>query len=350
MIILVELSYSCIILRNNIWCHYNIHLIRRNENETVLWLYRLSQGHRYNTCHTRTRNVPLSFRNRHFPHATVFCACGSNIYPPLLINIKQFVIKKINRIFIPFVFFTLLSFILELCIGKINADLPFNGPLWFFKTIFSAVIIYLIMHLLIPSKVYMGILSFTLFIGTILMARHFTWVSQIPFDLERAFTAVIFIHIGYILKEILPKVTFKKGIFPIALFLVVYALGVYFSLHVYSISKAHFLDLKIFTYNIPISLITSISGLMACLLVCTLIKRIKFVNWLGQNSMIVMSIHFPLIERLNVLCAGSALYDSVSTRLAIALLSYLATLVFCSVMIQLCNRYIPKLTGYSNLI
>lgn len=71
--------------------------------------------------------------------------------PHLSNNVNLFIIKKINRIMVPWVFFSVISGIIEICVGKINQDTnaPFNGPLWFLQTLFIAIVI--IQHYIVSN-------------------------------------------------------------------------------------------------------------------------------------------------------------------------------------------------------
>ena len=60
-----------------------------------------------------------------------------------------------------------------------------------------------------------------------------------------------------------------------------------------------------------------------------------------------MCVHFPLIERLNTVCASLTLYQSTIGKMILALTSYAITISFSSFMVYVCKRIFPYVTGYS---
>lgn len=284
-----------------------------------------------------------------------FFLAGLTFTPPqggLAIN--SFIIKKINRIIVPWVFFSILSAVIELFVGKLNPspDAPFNGPLWFLQTLFVSICIYTLIRfirekwvvnticLLLPVIVYFAITSERI-------------PQVLPFGLIRAMQASFFIHIGCLCKEshILERINMWVLLF---FSLCMYCIGLYLSFKYYgNLSSASFINSGAYTYNLPLALLTSFGGIGLVLSISKLINRIPLINFLGANSLVIMCVHFPLMGRLNHLCfycftAGNVTY--MPYKLGLVLLSYIITLIFSIICVQLCKRYLPRLTGYDNLI
>ena len=81
-------------------------------------------------------------------------------------------------------------------------------------------------------------------------------------------------------------------------------------------------------------------------------KKIAPVNWIGKHSLVIMLVHFPIQERLNQVVFGLLqTYDLATvTKIILAIVAYIITLSFSIGAVIFCRRFIPKLSGYSNLV
>ena len=103
----------------------------------------------------------------------------------------NFIIGKINRIGIPYCFWTIISSIANLIPHPYNGI--FNGPLWFLQTLFVSLILMQISIKLnnILSKVFFAVL----FLLSIISTKYN--LDYLPFYLPRCATGFIYIYIGY---------------------------------------------------------------------------------------------------------------------------------------------------------
>lgn len=282
----------------------------------------------------------------------LFFLTGLTFALPNLININIFIIKKINRIVIPWIFFSVISAMIEIVVSKLNPAMPFNGPLWFLQTLILALSIYTILRMAINREYILHLLVALLPIIVFSMTKYTTIPSILPFNLSRALMAVFYVHLGSCFKQYFKWNEFKH--LGLLLFVsALYFLGLYLSVHYYDNQEASFINTRAYMYNLPLSLFTSISGILMIVFFCMLIKKIRFINWLWINSLVIMCVHFPLQKRLNQVCfyCFTELHvSSLPIKLTLVLISYAVTLVFCVLAILLCKRYLPKLTGYDNLI
>lgn len=197
----------------------------------------------------------------------------------------------------------------------------------------------------------MHIICLSLPIIVYFIQSYTNWFTIIPFNLSRAFMATFFIHLGWCYKQ---KFSEKKS--PIYGFIIcglIYMIGVYVSINYYDCSGSNkFVNGEAYLYNLPLSLVTSVSGIIALFSLSQIIRNVHSINWLGKNSIVIMLVHFPFLERLNELCFYYFREYSPSTALKIlaVLMAYAATIIFSCACVYLCKRYIPKFTGYKSII
>ncbi len=260
-----------------------------------------------------------------------------------------FIIKKINRIVVPWIFFSIASAIFELIFGRINQNMPFNGPLWFLQTLMCAILIYVVIHSIFPKLLH--VICFSLPVLVYVITVYTNWASILPFNIIRALEAVFYIHLGWCFKKYL-RLGKVHIIFLLVICIIGYLVGLWISLSYFDVKDASFINTRMYTYNLPLSLITSIAGLLIIVLFSQLVSKIQVLNWMGKNSLVIMCVHFPLQERLNELCfyCFSNLDLTIYMKLGLAVVSYCITVGFSIIVARGCRKYCPKLTGYDNLV
>lgn len=256
-----------------------------------------------------------------------------------------FLIKKINRIFIPYCFFSIVSAIIEHIIDYHGPI--FNGPLWFLQTIFAS----LLLSYYIYSKIYKyrNIVMILFVIWSYWICNH---VEILPFHIERAIRSTVFVMLGFEFAKY--NLTGKKKLL-IAIYLIasiiIYLFFLYYSLTNYNVT-GKFVSGEIQRYNYLLFNVTAIGGILSVIMFSVLVKKIPLLNWMGRNSLVILCVHFPLAEWLNVQIAQSSLYidGGLLQKLLLGFLSYTIIIGFSSIMIYICKKYIPLLTGYKNFI
>lgn len=291
---------------------------------------------------------PCHFAIDVFHMPLFFFVAGMTFRCPSVENVGTFFLKKINRIFIPFVFWTILSFCIETVIGKPNPDAPFNGPLWFLQTIFSAFALY------VPIRGYfhgmkLHAVTALLYVLSMLL-YYFPLATVLPFSLTLAMAAMFYLHLGSVLSKHLHELSRKQTSIITCIGLMVYIVGVFESMRWFDINGVLFANGKLITYCPPLSMLTTVAGILTMLSVSKLVNKVRAINWLGQNSLVIMCVHFPIIERLNMFFSSQPYYQSSVGKIISAICIYVITFSLSIVLVQLCKRYIPIFTGYSNLI
>jgi len=115
-----------------------------------------------------------------------------------------------------------------------------------------------------------------------------------PWHIDTAMYAFLFFHIGFILKPYLIRrsydVIIKKNIIIILLLWIIY---LYASYTLFSISPFYTSN-NVFE-NESLIIIMNIFGIILLLLLSRVIKLHKYINYLGQNSLVLFFIHVPFV-------------------------------------------------------
>lgn len=279
-----------------------------------------------------------------------FILAGITFTPPSRQNVsntKEWLFKKIERILVPYIFFAILSGVIEVAVGRVNPSSPFNSPLWFLQTLFCSLLIYYIVNMFMSNR-RINVMCVCIAVSAYYIYKYTHVASVLPFAIYRALIAMVFIHIGTLLSNYYKKeqrITSALIISMVAFF--VFMSGLYVSIRYYNVIGLNFYSGSIFTYNIWLPWLLVISGSISVLYVSKLIKSMKPLNWMGINSLVIMCVHFPLIERLNMVCASLTLYQSTIGKMILALTSYVITISFSCLMVYVCKRLFPSVTGYS---
>lgn len=255
---------------------------------------------------------------------------------------KIFLLKKINRIFIPYIFFSICSAIIENITGFNGAY--FNPPLWFLQTIFVSLLIsYYILKKGIKYR-YAFLILFII-IGAWICKQDST---ILPFNIERSIRATIFVLCGYEFSKFdICSLSIRNNIIFILVSIVLFGLLFYFSYNYYDM-RGSFGTGEIQRYNYTLFYFTSFLGIFSTIFLSVLIKKIRIINWWGKHSLIILCVHFPITEQINIIISNCQLYqqNNIPFKIISGLIAYIIVLFFSSIFILLCKKYIPQFTGY----
>lgn len=257
-----------------------------------------------------------------------------------------FLLKKIDSIFIPYIFFSLVSVPISYVVPH---ESIFNGPLWFLETLFIALILAQLVISVAEthqSKYVTG--------GGILVIVVVSWVlikynsQNMPFNIDRAFRVLPFVLFGYMTKDVMfmgNKGSHKYALFFVSLLTYVIAFFAYFSLYN---PKGNFKMGEIMQPCLPLFYLSALGGSFAVISLCKIVDRIKIINWLGCNSLIIMCVHFPLAQWLNTYVSQTSYYLHGGAFIKVIMSISIVSLCLCfgALCAFVCKRYIPKLAGY----
>lgn len=258
-------------------------------------------------------------------------------------DIGLFLTRKIDRILIPLLFFSLISGLFELIL-PVNFTGSFNGPLWFLQAVFSAIIVYFLIHFLIIKKIIIHVLVF----ACSLLAYLFAYLNiKLFFDLDLVLMAVPFLHLGFVVKDYYKKLSKIQSVLLCFVFSCLYVFGLWLTIKE-GVDDAFLF--RVYKYSYVLFFITSLSGIFVVLTLAKIFQNISVLNYLGKNSLVILCVHFPFIQYCNVFVSKLDLYnEGLKGKLIIGLGVYIVTILFSALCIEFFKKFAPKFTGYKSI-
>ena len=270
---------------------------------------------------------------------------------------KNFIVKKTNKILLPFIFFYLLGYVAFYAIKAVRPEMIqltvaqgitdvftgrqyFNGPIWFLLALYWTNIIFCIIHLYIKSEwirvIIIGALSA---IGVMLSHNGI----ELPFLLDVSITAIPFFYFGYLLKksDILLPNKYDK-------YLPLYAVGFYAVAFIidYFFDLRYYVHYNIIEGNFIIIILLSICSALSVILLCKWIKRVPIISYIGRYSIIALCIHNFINRPVEHILAHTPL-ASINEGGYFTALFTIAITIGC---IPICIKFIPYFTAQKELI
>lgn len=279
-----------------------------------------------------------------------FIIAGCTFYPKSIDLV--FIGKKIDRIFVPYLFFSIISAAISFVIEKIRGgslyEGPFNGPLWFLPVMFGSIVFY---HLFVSSIKHRLLLNLTMLMIAVyeIVLAYFN-NRFLPFNMDNMLLSMVFIHIGIYLKNIISLKNKYLLFFVVVIF---YGVLLLFS-HKYGMDKGLYLDGSIFIANPVLAPILAVFGSSLILCISYLLEEVRFLSsiflWLGKNSLVIMAVHFPFIQITNMLIASSEIYHTFVGKVLMGILEFLLIMLISVGIVYVCKRRLSCVTGYSHLL
>lgn len=248
----------------------------------------------------------------------------------------SFLIKKTNKLLVPFFFFYLttavlipitahhlvgISFALPLDWKLLYAFLTYNDypnlPLWFLWGLFVLNIVFYGLHKAVGNVWILGAVCLILFYA---LGHTFDF----PASLNKVFDGMIFFYFGYIfrLKNLSQLFSHKM----IILIMACLFIGLGF---IETSNDACILILRI---------AMAVTGVLSLIYLCQLIKHIPYISYVGRYSIMLLVTHEPLIKVMSLMHIANPYI-----RFAIIAASYLA-------LIPLMRKFMPHVTAQKDLI
>lgn len=258
----------------------------------------------------------------------------------------DFLIGKINRIFVPYVFWAIISAILNFM--PHNYGGVFNGPLWFLPVMFSTLITLYIINLT-HRKVQFLIIALFLILSWIFVENTSLTVG-LPFSLNLVILSSVYMFIGQLYSSYFKSEMKCRSIIGMAMGSLLLFSILFLWLYSNYDLKGAYVSLGLYESNFLVVLICSLLGIFATIFISKLIGKSQILEWLGQNSLVLMCVHFPFSNSINVYVSKMALYDTLYGKISIALVEYIIVFGISIVLTIMCKKYLPKITGYRSLI
>lgn len=277
-------------------------------------------------------------------------------------NFFDFIVRKINKLFIPFLFFFLTTSVMlphflyfigysvrtpnaigwQSLYSFITPERFPNEPIWFLLCLFITNIFFYTLHI-ISQKIkfpifFLIISSFIIsFIGYYLGYKHI----NLPMYIDTAMTSSLFFCIGHLFYRHTSILYPNKSDKFIILFVIVT------SVYVYIFAK-HKVNYLLNTYN-GASYFEVIScgiiGTLFIILLSKAIKKIRFISYWGRYSIIILCTHnliiqtiIPIITKIN------------TNKWIIILITLSITMFLYLIIIPLCVKFLPYVTAQKDLI
>ena len=283
----------------------------------------------------------------HMPLFFFLSGLTLRIYP----SFENFFLKKIDRLFIPYVFFCIVSFLLARLFGYKGST--FNGPLWFLHSLFVSIILCEIVLKYTGNKTW-AIAALLVFYSCFSSKIDY---PLFPYEtgIDRALRASVFVFAGYYLKDFIFSIDPSRGIkndcLRAFLFTIIYGILSYLSIYIMG-ADGNFLTGSICKYNIIVFYLSSMCGILMIVYWSKWIKKIRPVNWLGKHSLAIMCVHYPFLQWWNPIVSEFDFYvnGGMLQKGILAVLSYLLAFAFSIPFVFLFQKTIPHLTGYKPLL
>ena len=130
-----------------------------------------------------------------------FFIAGLTFVAPQWCDCPTFLVKKTNRLLVPWVFFSVVSLLAEALVGTVGEN-PFNGPLWFLQTMFVSLVIYVALNLCFRSRVLLNVVCCLLPVFVYVWLTCFSDDFYLPSLLIRSLESTFFIHLGCQLRRL----------------------------------------------------------------------------------------------------------------------------------------------------
>lgn len=249
------------------------------------------------------------------------------------LSFKEWIVKKANRLLVPFVMFYLLTYIINVILVTFfhvelksgfsywdvfvvfHKDVFPNSAIWFLLALFwSSIIMFWILRLSGKAVVQSMLVLLSFAGGYLLDAKHI----NIPLYIDTAFSAVPFIYAGYLVKKVhvFRRLEECKCVLRMV---IVTAVGL--ACFMFDWLYGHGGSM---VNNQGVSfmfLFSGLTGSVACICAAYIVKRIPLVSYVGKYSMLVLCTHMFLTNAYSKVLLKFDLPFMVSTIIALLLVA-----------------------------
>lgn len=280
---------------------------------------------------------------------------------------KVFLVKKINKLLVPYVFFYVVTGVLlpvivyRLCghsmlhYSKYGFEAIFsifseriivNPSIWFLFCLFELNVLFYLLFMISKnckhSIVVLGILSLAMgIVGLFLSYKKI----DLPYFLDSSLTVLPFFYFGYFLRNhtsILYKENTKRTkLFSYIFFVVSMVIIRCFNYGWLSVIGNTYGDIKGLIQVYPYG----IMGTCAVLLLSKAIGRVPVLSYIGRYSIIVLCTHVFAMRSM-ALCFR----DTIENKSMCLLVVYLTTILLCLALIPVVKKYLGVFTAQKDLI
>lgn len=260
---------------------------------------------------------------------------------------RPFVLKKVNNLLIPCVFFE----ILYCCLYVIISDecsfedkvFPINNPLWFLLSLFAINILFYFIH---------NINNLILQTGGVLLSGILGYIVSIRLDnplyLGSSLTALPIFYMGYLFMrkgglERLLKVDnrdLNRAVPAILVFLVCFIMAMYYWL------SMPYINYVSNTFHGNGFLVYIFSGItvVGFMYICKKMNHMRVISYCGRYSIIILGFHMIAMDII-----VPAAYSFLGYTVSPPILLFIPTFLFSWFSIPVFKKYFPYFTAQKNL-
>jgi fucose 4-O-acetylase-like acetyltransferase len=265
----------------------------------------------------------------------------------------NFVVKKVNKILVPFVFFYIISEVITvLCLVHLHNytlagvqehllrfDLTCNIPLWFLLCLFVTNVIFCVLRRTLKNDVVFSFAVVVCAIGGVVLGEDgvsgFAWSAT-------ALTALPFFYLGYMSNRtswLYPNKLDKYNV-PLGFVLIAAALVIcYFSDNAHiSMRENKFVGSAVASYSASVFVVAGV------LMLCKAVGHVPLLSYIGRYSIIMLGLHMKVLPLIRTALTN---YGIVGTA-NIAITS-ISTILVCSALIPLFVKYLPHFTAQKDI-
>ena len=266
-------------------------------------------------------------------------------------GIREFLLRKTNRILIPYLFFIVLfrgvTWLVQhyTDFASTGANIAaIWGPLWFLRCLFFMNVIFAVAYYgirclgwgFIASEVLLGAVMFVLGI----IGYH---CGNLHLNFGTALTCMPLLWSGYVLNR---RLHLLQRRIPWWLALPM-ALGMFVMVYFLYMGENFFYS-NTYSSPLPLLYVSGFSGTLAVLLLSSVIKRLPVISYIGRYSIIVLCTHMTIVTLL--VAALHFLPGAQQTDLMHSLVFLAVTLVGSMACCWSLSRYLPWFTAQKDLI
>lgn len=193
---------------------------------------------------------------------------------------------------------------------------PYPGSLWFFLALFLVELMLYFIHKTIHSSAFRLIVVLAISVMGCLYNQKYK--VGLPWSLDIAFICILFTEFGYMCKQygVLSHNSLVKAVLLLVIFTVTFSLNVVvlgYNVNLFSSDYGCY----------PLFYLTALSGTYIVYSLSCIIKQNRLLQYLGQNSLLIYSLHFLLLLVVSITYSHipiNGIFSSVAQTITILLL------------------------------
>lgn len=275
-------------------------------------------------------------------------------------GIREFITSRVKYLLVPYFIFSIITFgivvyifkqpftlgnlISETIISQRN-NISFNQPMWFLTSLFTIEIIFYVFYRLFKNKYVITLIVIIIAFFATFKLSALSGGNILPWSIDQSLYYLLFFALGSLIKRL---GIFKGNLMKSPLFIILAAIYI---LILISPESYH----KLWGWlNLPAALsiyfsqaILALLGIAFVIYLSQFLANLKFLNYLGRNSLILMALHVPLGFNLYNKWIKGKLGLTIENLNIFGLAVTISTVFFLLPVAFFINKYLPFIMGRS---